>query len=653
MIKTIIYSGGKLAVGLLLLVTTSCKENKDRGNEYDGLAKTPPMGWNSWNKFKENINDQLIREIADAMVSSGMRDAGYEYINIDDFWEAENRDSLGNIQSDPERFPDMKALADYVHSKGLKLGIYSTPGNLTCGLQIGSYGHEEQDAKTFAEWGIDYLKYDWCGAGWSTSGNPRKPGNPAGLGLPDAEMPALYKLMGDALKATGRPIVYSICQYGRYNVGTWGDSVGGNLWRTSGDISDHFSSMVSQIEPNSRWAEYAGPGRWNDPDMLEVGNGGMTNTEYKAHFSMWAIMAAPLIAGNDLRNMSQETIEILTNKEVIAVDQDPLGIQGTRVRQSNEQEVWSKLLADSSRAVVLFNRGVLPAGITVYWDDLGMNGETAEVRDLWEHASKGIYKDSFTAGVPGHGAVMLKITAVDANNAGMPLDSEKPGKPAGLKADVVMPGARVNVAWSPVKDNVGVSAYQLLVNDRMIAFSPDTACMLPNPGWNSRHIITVRAQDASGNVSEVSEAVEVKIGPAPSFIYLSDLGWHSATSGWGPVQKDQSVGRKTLSLDGKKYKKGIGTHANSEIVFLLGGAFNLFRCEIGVDDAKTENSKVEFKVYADGVQKYESKAMHPDDPTQKLNIDIAGVDTLKLVVTDGGNTINSDHADWADAAVSK
>jgi alpha-galactosidase len=354
-------------------------------------AKTPPMGWNSWNHFAEKITDAIVRQQADAMVSSGMRDAGYTYINIDDTWEA-GRDADGRILTN-EKFPDMKALADYVHSKGLKLGIYSSPGPKTCAGYEGTFGHEAQDARTYAAWGIDYLKYDWCSA--------RKQGL-------DPVMQQTYRKMHDALQATGRPIVYSLCQYGDQQVWRWGASVGGNLWRTTGDIEDRWESMATIGFGQNGLEKYAGPGHWNDPDMLEVGNGGMNNEEYKTHFSLWAMLAAPLLAGNDLTKMTPETIAILTNKEVIAVDQDPAGKQGYRVAQEGPFEVWMRPLADGSKAVGLFNRFHAPAAMTVRFADIGVKGPAA-VRDLWAHQDLGTFTDAFSATVPRHGVVLVRV----------------------------------------------------------------------------------------------------------------------------------------------------------------------------------------------------------------------------------------------------
>ena len=358
---------------------------------YNGLAKMPPMGWNSWNKFAERVTDKDVRDMADAFVTSGMKAAGYVYVNIDDTWEL-GRDAQGNIATN-SKFPNMKALADYVHAKGLKLGIYSSPGPTTCAGYEGSYQHEMQDAKQYAAWGIDYLKYDWCSAG-----NVYE----------NASQKAAYALMGDALLKSGRKIVYSLCQYGQQNVGEWGASVGGNLWRTTGDISDRWQSMSNLgFSQQLERSKFAGPGHWNDPDMLEIGNGGMTDTEYRTHMSLWSMLAAPLLAGHDVRTMSDAIKEILLNREVIAIDQDKAGHQGFRVRQDGELEVWKKPLAEGV-AVALFNRGKDPAKMTVKWSEMGGTNPSPKVRDLWAH--KDIEAPvEYTAEIASHGVVMLKV----------------------------------------------------------------------------------------------------------------------------------------------------------------------------------------------------------------------------------------------------
>jgi len=364
----------------------------------NGLAKTPPMGWNSWNKFACNVSEKLIKEMADAMVTSGMRDAGYVYLVIDDCWQID-RDAQGNILPDPQRFPSgMKALADYVHSKGLKFGLYSDAGTLTCQKRPGSRGYEFQDARQYASWGVDYLKYDWC----STS---------------TQNAPASYSIMRDALTKAGRPIVFSICEWGTSKPWLWAGSVG-NLWRTTGDVQDCWDckrdwggmGVVHILDLQDGLESYAGPGHWNDPDMLEVGNGGMSITEYRSHFSLWCLLAAPLMAGNDLRSMSREVAEILTNREVIAVNQDPLGMQGRRVKRNGDQEIWAKQLADGGRAVVLFNRGPKAAEISVSWTDIGYPPHlTAKVRNLWAGKDIGNLSEKFSSEVPSHGVVMVTI----------------------------------------------------------------------------------------------------------------------------------------------------------------------------------------------------------------------------------------------------
>ena len=364
-------------------------------------APTPPMGWNSWNHFAARIDDATVRAQADAMVSSGMRDAGYRYINIDDTWEGE-RDAAGVIHPNA-KFPDMKALADYVHSKGLRLGLYSSPGPKTCAGYVGSYGHEAQDARTYAVWGVDYLKYDLCSLGPSMIAA-------GSLNGAQAIELAAYRKMDAALKATGRPIVYSLCQYGFAQVWRWGGSVGGNLWRTTGDIEDKYPRMVQIGFGQAGLAKFAKPGNWNDPDMLEVGNGGMKPEEYRTHMSLWALLAAPLLAGNDLTTMTPATTAMLTNREVIAIDQDPAGLQGDRVSAEGPLEIWAKPLAGGGKAVGLFNLSDLPAEMEVDFAEVGFKGAAA-VRDVWAAKDLGRLAGRFKTMVPAHGTVLLRVSA--------------------------------------------------------------------------------------------------------------------------------------------------------------------------------------------------------------------------------------------------
>ncbi|WP_448661969.1 glycoside hydrolase family 27 protein [Sphingomonas sp. CJ20] len=354
------------------------------------LAPTPPMGWSSWNKFAEKIDDKTIRAMADAMVSTGLRDAGYVYVNIDDGWQG-TRGPDGRIRPNA-KFPDMKGLADYVHARGLKLGIYSSQGPRTCAGYEGSYGHVRQDAQTFADWGVDYLKYDLCSGEYFYA---------------DADtVQRSYAEMGAALQATGRPIVYSLCEYGRFDVGSWGRQAGGHLWRTTGDITDDYATMARIGFDKNGNPAHAGPNGFNDPDMLEVGNGGMSLDEYTTHMTLWAMSAAPLLMGHDLRQTPPAMLALLENRDVIAVDQDAKGIQGKAVRKDGTAEVWAKPLANGEVALALFNRGDAGANIEARASDAGLATITA-ARDLWRGAP--VASDALAFDVPAHGAVLLRV----------------------------------------------------------------------------------------------------------------------------------------------------------------------------------------------------------------------------------------------------
>ncbi len=383
-----------LAVGLFAFAA------KSRAQE---VAQTPPMGWNSWNYFASKVDDAGVRAAADIIVSSGMKDAGYIYVNIDDTWEGK-RDENGVLHTN-EKFPDMKALADYVHSKGLKLGIYSGPGPQTCAKYEGSYGHEEQDAKMYAEWGIDYLKYDLCS--FRKLMDDQAPNDRV------AQMKMMhdaYEKMGKALKATGRPIVYSFCQYGWDAVWEWGPQLGGNLWRTTGDIQPNWNSVYAILSEQEGLESYAGPGHWNDPDMLEVGNGRLNIREDRSHFSMWAMLAAPLLAGNDLPNMKPEIKEILLNKDVIAIDQDKLGKQGRRVYSEGEVDVWERDLAGGAKAIAVLNAGsdrysTHPFHLSLA--KLGLKGPL-KGRDLWAGTDVTL-TDNMPLEIASHDILLVRI----------------------------------------------------------------------------------------------------------------------------------------------------------------------------------------------------------------------------------------------------
>lgn len=385
--------------------------------KFENVALTPPMGWNSWNTFEVNINEDLVKKTADIIVSSGLKDAGYEYIVLDDGWMVkDHRDKNGDLVPDPVKFPHgMKALIDYVHSKGLKFGLYNCAGTQTCAGYPGTRGYEYQDARFYANLGIDFLKYDWC--------------NTNGINATEA-----YTTMSKALKAAGKPIVFSICEWGDNQPWDWATPVG-NLWRISGDIYPCFDCEYKHEEGNwSSWGvlrilemrkdirKFSGPDHWNDFDMMEVGNG-MTNTEDKSHFTLWSMMASPLFAGNDLRIMKSETLNILTNKEIIAINQDALGIQGFKYQSENGVDVWVKPLFDENWAVVFLNRSDKTQKINFDWKKhiiedndfkfiLNLTSQKYNVRDLWEHIDLGNTNKIFQKELAPHDVIAIKLTKV-------------------------------------------------------------------------------------------------------------------------------------------------------------------------------------------------------------------------------------------------
>ncbi len=366
------------------------------------LALTPPMGWNSWNVWAGRVDAGKVRDAADQLISAGLAAHGFGYVNIDDTWEA-GRDASGVIQTN-DKFPDMKALADYVHGKGLKIGIYSSPGPKTCGGYTGSWQHEQQDADTYAGWGIDYLKYDWCSYGDVATGE----------GLEKQIKP--YRLMGAALRSTNRDILFSLCQYGMADVWKWGPSIGGNAWRTTGDIQDNWSSVRGIFTSQNGHEKYVGPGYWNDPDMLMVGIVGFGNThpthlkpnEQITHISLWSLLSSPLLIGCDLTRLDPFTKALLTNDDVLDVNQDPLGRPAGRIAETGDAQIWARPLFDDTHAVGLVNLGSDRQDITVSWSQLGLSGPQP-VRDLWQRKDLGAFKDGYTVPVPAHGTVLIKV----------------------------------------------------------------------------------------------------------------------------------------------------------------------------------------------------------------------------------------------------
>ena len=381
-----------LACCLFVFILTCCLVPAAVLGYDNGEGVTPQMGWNSWNHYHCDINETVLRATADKFIALDLLKYGYKYVNVDDCWAA-SRDANGVIQPNTTAFSDFPAMIDYIHSKGLLFGLYSDAGTKTCAGRPGSLNYETQDAETYANWKVDYLKYDNC--------------NNQGI-APEKR----YPIMRDALNKTGRPIFYSLCEWGVDDPALWAPAVG-NSWRTTGDIQDNWDTMINRADVNDAWWMYAGPYGWNDPDMLEVGNGGMTTTEYETHFSLWCLMKAPLLIGTDIDEMSADTLRILTNSEAIAVNQDRLGVQGYKRTSSGDLEVWAGPLSQpsTSYAVILLNRGLSTANITVNWMDIGLQPTTqADVRDLWEHKDLGTMTGNVTASVPSHGVAFYRIT---------------------------------------------------------------------------------------------------------------------------------------------------------------------------------------------------------------------------------------------------
>ncbi|WLQ46567.1 NPCBM/NEW2 domain-containing protein [Streptomyces poriferorum] len=624
------------------------------------LALTPPMGFNNWNSThcRAEFNEEMVKGIADIFVEKGLREAGYEFVNLDDCWAKPQRNADGKLEADPVRFPNgIAAVADYVHSKGLKLGIYTSAGTKTCdsvGLP-GALGHEYSDARQFADWGVDYLKYDNC--------------NNEGVDAKER-----YTTMRDALAATGRPIVYSICEWGQNKPWEWAAGLG-NLWRTTGDINDSWSSMLSIMKQNLPLAAAAGPGHWNDPDMLEVGNGGMTDTEYRTHFSMWSVMAAPLLIGSDLRTATPETYRILSNQEVIAVDQDPLGKQGTVLSSEGGRWVVAKEMQDGSRAVALFNETGSAQRISTTAAAAGLPGADAyTVRDLWAHTTRNT-AGGLSATVPAHGTVMLRVAA-DRHWAAYP-----PAVELALDGSPLVEAGRTAQLTTTVTDlgrTPAVQASAALTGPsgwRIAADSATTAPALPTgralathwrvtapPGTaTGTYDLTLTAQYRSPTGQRVRSAVpfqaHVVVAPPAGGGYLSDLPQLTASNGYGPVEKDTSNGESAagdghpLTIGGEVYAKGLGVHAASAVEYYTGGACATVTARVGVDDEKGAKGSVAFEIWADGTKAASTGVLTNAMAAQPVSADVSGAQVVRLVVTDGGDGVDSDHGDWADLRI--
>jgi alpha-galactosidase len=633
----------------------------------NGLGLTPAMGFNDWNAFGCDVSEQLIKQTADFFVSSGLKAAGYQYVNIDDCWMTHSRDANGRLVPDPVKFPDgIAGTAGYVHSLGLKLGIYEDAGTATCAGYPGSLGHETVDAQTFADWGVDYLKYDNCNNAGSTT---------------TEQYIARYSAMRDALAATGRPIYYSLCEWGVNDPASWAAPVG-NSWRTTGDISDNWASLASIVDQNMGLYAAAGPGHWNDPDMLEVGNGGMTDAEYRTHFGLWAMMAAPLLIGTDLRKATPATMDVLLNREVIALDQDSLGRQAKPVTDSAGHVVFARPLANGDVAVALYNPTGSTARIATTAAAVGLRHAAAyDLRDVWRHATTES-GGTIAAQVPAHGPAIYRVSRssdwakqppatsvgidVPAAYPGSPVTFVKPGRanPVGTsftddgRAPVTTvgvtltapPGWTVDVRSAPVTPVVpGGRSFGTKWTVTPPAGTPPGSYDLTATavyGWGGRHW----AETTSGTTVVVPTAAPTGTS------YLSDLAWMSASNGWGPVERDASNGEtaagdgRPLTIGGVTYAKGLGAHAPSEIDFYLGGACSAVGADVGVDDEVGGNGEVTFQLYADAAKVADSGPVTGADPAKHLAAAVSGAQILRLVIDpDGANSY--DHSDWAGARV--
>ncbi|GIH05041.1 alpha-galactosidase [Rhizocola hellebori] len=650
----------------------------------------PPMGWNSWNRFGCNIDENLIKQTADAIVANNLDDLGYFYVNIDDCWMASTRDAQGRLQPHATRFPSgIRALADYVHARGLKLGIYESAGTATCQGLPGSLDHEVIDAQTFAGWQVDYLKYDNCN----------------NLGRNDF---ARYKAMGDALKAAGRPIVYSICNWGLAEPWIFGPLAGGSLWRTTGDISDSWGSMTSLLDQQNGLETFARGNGFNDPDMLEVGNGGMTATEYTAHFSLWALLNSPLLLGNDLRSMTATTLNIIRNAEVVAVNQNFSGTQGRKVRDFGDTEVWAKPMSDGSVATVLFNRSAAAATVNTSAGELGLAGSSSySLRNLWTFTNS-TSTGAISASVPAHGAVMLRVTRAGSLAA---------APAAGTYQVSDMAWAASSNGWGPAERNLS-NGEQAAGDGRALAINGTTfakgigvhsessvhlylgrACPLftaqvgvddetTNAAASVRFAVygdgkllaysgVKRAADGPTKLAVATggySTLELRVSDSRDGITHdhgdwgaatlvctaagtgTHTGWVNASNGWGPAERDQSNGEQAsgdgvvATIGGVSYVRAIGTHATSDVTISLGGACERFTAIGGVDaEVSSAQASVVLSVIADGVTLYTSPVLGAASTPVTIDLNVTGRTTLHLVTGDSGNGVDYDHADWADA----
>jgi alpha-galactosidase len=616
------------------------KTTPPRAKQPVELALTPPMGFNDWNAFGCDVSEKLIKETADFFVSSGLKDAGYQYVNIDDCWSLKERGKDGKIVPDPVKFPSgIRGVADYVHGLGLKLGIYGDAGTMTCAGYPGSLGKEKLDAQTFAEWGVDYLKYDNC---YNQSDGSR------------ADFVRRYTAMREALDLTGRPIVYSICEWGQSKPWEWAKGVG-HLWRTTGDISDNWPSVRSIIAANAPLASFAGPGHWNDPDMLEIGNGGMTPLEYRTHMSMWAMMAAPLIIGTDLRKATPDTLAILGNREVIAINQDSLGHQGAVVSDVGHV-VFAKPLSNGDVAVALYN----PTDSVVM---MGVNGKDAGLPLAPAYRLENVWSGVTTAsesligsGVPAHGAVVYRASVLDKERDLPPavavsasLDTLIPSVPGGAVlaaeainggiADVATVALEVEApsGWS-IKPTNANSRARLGPSEKIIAHFTVTAPPATAAGSYRLNITAKYAwgEKATQATTSTELLAAVVVPPPEGVTPLSQLAVVRATNGLGPIERDTSNGAlpegdgNLVTLGGNVYTRGLGTRAPSEVVFYLGGRCSSLTVDVGLDD-EVASGAASFEIHADDRVVAKSGLVRAEDPPRALTANLTGARWLKLL----------------------
>ncbi|HTV24400.1 MAG TPA: NPCBM/NEW2 domain-containing protein, partial [Polyangiaceae bacterium] len=620
------------------------------------LAATPPMGFNNWNAFGCDVNEALIQETADFFVSSGLKDAGYQYVNIDDCWAQMERGADGRLVPDPVKFPSgIAGVAEYVHSKGLKLGIYGDAGTRTCAGYPGSLGNEELDAQTWADWGVDYIKYDNC---FNQSDGSRD------------DYVNRYTAMQRAILKTGRPIVYSICEWGTSQPWEWGEGVG-HLWRTTGDITDSWSSIRDIIAFNAPLAEFAGPGHWNDPDMLEVGNGALTAIEKRTHMGMWAMMAAPLIIGTDLRVATEETLSILEDREIIALNQDPLGVQAAVVFDEAGLMVLSKPLQSGERAVALYNSTDVQALVSLPAAEAGLAAADAyHLHDAWEGGELEA-KSVIAAGVPAHGSVIYRVRPLQ------PSDVVPPSVTVEGSLGTVIPGAEATTLTTRITNRGVSAASQIAVSIEAPAgwtitasggasgdsLASDAALettwsvQVPEGTGAGRYPLRVVASYAYGDAataatsgSELTAAVAV--APADGATPLSTLLPMSTESALGPVEIDTSNGGNVegdgslITIGGQVYTRGLGTHAGSRVVYYLGGRCSALTVDVGIDDEVASDGAASFQILADDRVVAESPVLTGDDAALTLTADVTGA-TLLTLAADPNGAIDGDHADWA------